>query len=528
MNNTAVNIMDLMSGAIDASNIEQSVAVPPSSENSALFSQILSGLMPVVDGQNGEVVANPEGQAQIDPSFRAIMSNLPLALDAEPATLADPTAGMAEAVADDGLLTMEDDLLQPFVDDIKNRSLKELLVTRPIEPEAGDYQVLKASVSDGTLNLTVAGKSDPNQTIRLSVPVELLQQSSDQMASWSGAQERVPLVNSSSNDLAVEKLLLQMNLKELQISAGSETLNPNKLDLSLTSENASLMLKGWVAKKDIKAVAEMPVAETIEESATVVKAARNAADLTGQLSPRAKSTNSQNVTPTATADPNPIWDGVSASTAKSEAAQNAVDLLTGRLKGNRALTEFDLADRFTAKGEAAQSTNQTQAFDTVFGLEKAENSHLSGQVKTTARPLRFTLPEDLGATLKPNGQSIMIRIEPDHLGPAKLSLWMSDDKLNARLVVSSVEARKAIEHSVDKLISQLADADIDVERIEVSVGGDAERHQFHERRPRWQNTEQKYRVDLDNDITETEAAVKHAAAVTSGYHVSETGVNLLA
>jgi flagellar hook-length control protein FliK len=131
------------------------------------------------------------------------------------------------------------------------------------------------------------------------------------------------------------------------------------------------------------------------------------------------------------------------------------------------------------------------------GISKPDQAHVSSffdkvsgtrsmpDQQTTLPPVRFSLPDNITSALKTNVRSVMISIEPDNLGPAKLHLAMHNDALTARLTVESVHAKAAVESSLDQLTDQLARAGVKVHHVEVSVsGGDVGSNMF-ERRPIW-------------------------------------------
>ncbi|MBD3257681.1 hypothetical protein GF377_04555, partial [candidate division GN15 bacterium] len=143
-------------------------------------------------------------------------------------------------------------------------------------------------------------------------------------------------------------------------------------------------------------------------------------------------------------------------------------------------------------------------------------------------PVRIMLPEQFETSGKPLNQTLMLRIEPEHLGPARLNLHLRNEILTARVTVDTPLAKATVEQSLDQLTSQLARVGITVDRIEVAVGGNGARNEFLDRRPSWAQqikTKEKY-LDDEEDI-EPVRPVMTPAAMHAGY-IRESGVNVLA
>ncbi|MDH4155891.1 MAG: flagellar hook-length control protein FliK, partial [candidate division Zixibacteria bacterium] len=146
----------------------------------------------------------------------------------------------------------------------------------------------------------------------------------------------------------------------------------------------------------------------------------------------------------------------------------------------------------------------------------------------SARPVRISLPETFQAASRPHSQSIMLKIEPEHLGPARLNLLMRHDTLVARVVVDSVQAKMLIERNLDTLVEQLARADINLEKIEVEVGGSgAESGQF-ERRMLWSQRNRAAILMRGNETDAESAIITPSIYQAPRTYVGESGVNLLA
>jgi len=163
------------------------------------------------------------------------------------------------------------------------------------------------------------------------------------------------------------------------------------------------------------------------------------------------------------------------------------------------------------------------------GVEKATPDVQVEHRRVRVQPVRFILPDNLTTTLRPNGRAVTLWIEPEHLGPAKLSLSMYNDKLRARLVVNDFQARAAVEGSLDRLLQQLSRAGVAVDHIEVTVGGDGARDGRFERHSQRNHLSNQVGRGNLTDVLNPEqqaAAIAPVSPLTS--YMRATGINVLA
>ncbi len=140
---------------------------------------------------------------------------------------------------------------------------------------------------------------------------------------------------------------------------------------------------------------------------------------------------------------------------------------------------------------------------------------------------RFHLPDNAAQILRPNGESILLRIEPDHLGPARLHLTMRGQMLSARVVVETVQAGAAVEGSLDQLTEQLLRAGISVDHIEVMVDGGEQGNQFFDRNPVWHRARYPGRLN-DKTLNLEQVSPSPVIVRQPVEYVNRYGVNLLA
>ncbi|TFH55397.1 MAG: flagellar hook-length control protein FliK, partial [Candidatus Zixiibacteriota bacterium] len=179
-------------------------------------------------------------------------------------------------------------------------------------------------------------------------------------------------------------------------------------------------------------------------------------------------------------------------------------------------------------GDKSQNSNSLESFQTAFGGTGFKTAVDSQGNQIARSDVRFTLPADIKTALKPNGQSITLRIEPENLGPAKLSLSLRDDKLTAKISVESAPAKAALESNLDRLVSQLTKANISVDQIEITITGDSAHNEFFQRQPHWQHRVT-YRSSQADDISSELAGIPVAEPLIGAtQYAGPGGVNLLA
>jgi len=137
--------------------------------------------------------------------------------------------------------------------------------------------------------------------------------------------------------------------------------------------------------------------------------------------------------------------------------------------------------------------------------------------------VRVHLPENTQLKLNAGEQVITLRIEPEHLGPAKLTLRMHNDRLRARVMVNSIEAKAALENSLENLTQQLSRANIKVDQIDVQLSNQQQQNPFGGRH-NWQSWS-----SLRNPATDPlETATPYIEPLQAMQQVGVGGVNILA
>ncbi|HWR84160.1 MAG TPA: flagellar hook-length control protein FliK [Candidatus Deferrimicrobium sp.] len=143
--------------------------------------------------------------------------------------------------------------------------------------------------------------------------------------------------------------------------------------------------------------------------------------------------------------------------------------------------------------------------------------------------VRFVIPDTLRSSLTTGSQVVMLRIEPEQLGPAKLSLTMYDGRLRARVIVKDAQAMTAVERSLDRLVDQLSKANIEVDHIEVTIAGDGSRSDHFGRSATWRQRFADIAGFSAADSRDSSPPTVAVAVIPRAAHyVGAWGVNILA
>ena len=502
---------------------------------------------------NGEMVAET-GELQVA-DFLFPSSDQPVALDNAPAgptaTPGSLTGSPAEAAgclatlfpnienvvgrpADpSGLAALRSDEAspRPLVDFPANHLP---LIEEPLKLETGVeaavYRVLDSRVSEGRLELTVAPEGQTREPVRISVPVALLSEPIpkadsgidlaqpdrtlpgaltlplETVSEADGGAGVIPAIRASRvpingvtrpESAELDVLLSKLNLKTLEIKVEPEGISakpepaPVRITLVAESDGAQIALKGKLSQQDIRVRTKSKPHATVRTGNP-----DRGNNPTGSLSE--------------SSDPRPVR--LSETILPRRAAATS--------------TMFDLPDRLHI-GQKQAALEQTQL--TLSSAGDRNTGLTSTEANRNAIPaVRLTLPESIQKPFHSGGQTIMIRIEPEHLGPARLNLAVRDQMLTARVVVETPIAKLAVENSLRQLTDQLSRGGIEVDRIEVSLSGDSAREQFFDRRPLWSHARTLHRFEDKMELGAELAESTPIITPRPQEYIGANGVNLLA
>ncbi len=391
---------------------------------------------------------------------------------------------------------------------------EELTTFVPDGLEPATYRVMASRIADGQVEITVAAEEKQTQPVKVTIPVE----SFSEVESSTESESRVRVVSeattkatatvpktltplndqSLSETTRLEKLLSELNLKAIEVqresSAQSEAVEKDPVKVRLVGEKGGqpLVLKAELSRQEISV-------KTISRSAasTRLATAETAAD-----------------EPSATVE-------MEANAVKPTRFVHAV---TPDATSSRQSITFDLAERLAAQKVDPLVEQNPSVDQSVSG----KTSVLAEETRVNLPNVRFTLPDMIAKPSLPGNQSIMIKIEPEQLGPARLHLTMRNDALTARVVVDNSLAKVAVEHSLDQLSNQLARAGVQVDRIEVALSGENAGQQQFDRQSEWSGSRRirQPRFDLEQELGQV--APSPVISPSTQEYLRADGVNLLA
>jgi flagellar hook-length control protein FliK len=421
---------------------------------------------PALDGEAVETTVDTAALAALVARSIAGLPEMQMAVPGE-AEATDQAVVDESSSGDTQIPSIDSAAFKAFDTVSLNPNIKALFSQSSSQLESAVYKVLDARIEGGNLELTVAGDSATGAPVRISVPAELLRQPQQiEMPKSAGVEkaelrlaEQMPVLptwdGSAQTSLQVDELLSRLNLKALEIR-----LEPT------TSETAAAP-----SKVAVNLVAEMGGQQLILKN-----------KLDSQKIDIKKTDNSRG-----TAQPQPgqsslaggkALTGVTPTHIESQLSSRTVAVPS---KNISAAVPFDLVGRLA--GGTGKPGSQQAAVAGDFALPQSDT-----QAKTPDLGLpqvRLYLPEQFQPQLRSANQTLMLKIEPESLGPAKLNLVMRQDVLTARVTVETPLAKAAVEGSLDQLTQQLARAGVQVQRIDVALDGGGMRNQFFDRRPEW-------------------------------------------
>jgi flagellar hook-length control protein FliK len=526
---------------------------PSGAENSGpLFAEMLNDLLmsypgainrPVVDGEAPEV-------AQFGKQFE-------LPSNGE----AGQSGGPAVSIAD-GVQTIVEENVSAFNNDIRaqlpthahpvmNTAIRMNLAV-PTSLQVGSYEVIESRQTDGTVTLKLADPSTPDGFIRVELPIERLSSATfgtrGEHSELPAPVKRVDLDAVPKQTTNVERLFAQLNLKQIEVSnINTDSTNDHlAIKLSGVRDGVDVQLRAQLSQDQLntlKVESQLPPGVKAGEQKQPVAVSANATK-----SDQARAASMPLFVPTPA--PKIRNAGSQSRSGRLVAADNARSATSSMPQAVAATENDQLLATFSQSLKQSRSATSklvnnvvrqtTSGFDiSTFGgdseqadpfanLDSLRETGKTLAGKLSQREVRFSLPDDLASKLKPNGQSVMIRIQPDHLGPARLSLRMHQDKLSARITVETVGIKAVVERSLDRLTQQLIKSGIDVERIEVGLDGRQSGEQLSERHPHWQRQARPAHFDENNPTETNEVSPVAPAPAAASAYVGAGGVNVLA
>lgn len=388
-------------------------------------------------------------------------------------------------------------------------NLQNVLSAEPTELQSGVYEILSSTINDGTVELTLKSHESA-EAIRVSLPLDQLLAGSagtkrgSQTVAGSSAGQRVPLNQpvQTGKDLSAwfERLQLsEIRIETIRANPESRIDSPLKLTLSGATNAANGGIEVILPSNELKAFRLNQVSSRF---------VRSGGDTGGHSG---EPTEFGTLSATPPARPALLVPRVIMKAAVAD--------LSGTFSGS-----IDSTDMFGLSPQSDQTASTTFPLTEQF---KSLNNPAGERIEFG--PVRFTLPDKIGQLLQPGGKSVSLKINPEHLGPARLNLNWSGDGISARVTVDSPVAQSAIERSLDRLHEQLTQAGVKVDHISVSLSGGQTRGQFANNQSQWRRQSSSFAMSSHNDYRGPEVVSAVAAAsIGRPLYVGSQGVNIFA
>ena len=472
------------------------------------------------------------------------------------------TDKLPSTAVEENLVAFNKDILA----ELPERTLVMKVSARPVvdgtaaDLPSGRCEIISSKVSDGSLHLTLANPKKGAAPVELTIPTNLLSSSSKPHAALTPPTDRVDLGIAPKQIPDIDQLLARLNLKQLEVNnAGVKGENTNEpVRITLTGEHGGrkLTFRGLLSGEQMNTGPTQTTA-TMEPSDRIALGGRSSE--AGLKQPIAEPVVDKRVAVSRAASQPVTIDPTAALKTKSEAKQKSRNQTSSVRMGSPSVIDestkslLTLTRPLTGVGSVARDANLTdpkmlpgfarqsglgattftfgddaQSAGPFAGLNTWENAGRINGREIPTRTVRFSLPDNLQAKLQPNGQSVSIRIEPEHLGPARLSLTISHDKLRARVIVETAEVKALVEHSLDRLTQQLTKAGIDIDKIEVALDGRQAGEELFDRHRQWRRPDRPATPDPDTLAELNQAGTIPIVPEANQTYVGAGGVNVLA
>lgn len=384
------------------------------------------------------------------------------------------------------------------------------------------FAVEKVIVKGNEVEFIARSTEDTSRTVKLVVPKEQFEglvsspekapEKVAEVAVGSGANrvERVPLDGLIESTPKLDQLLEKLNVKEILVK--NEIIEMSKVGLERPlAREAAVKLVGAESSAELLVKGQLQVTNDRTRIISRKRLAPKGIDLTTPRNGKAGSANQ-----------NPATGGNGRiSLVNTRTADGGLILKEVKVRSE----VFNLAEQFANK-PVPDGAGFDSNVSSVMSTESSQSGSTSG-LKNGPMQVKFTLPDDLGQSLKPGGKAVTIKINPEILGPVRLSLRMHGNQLQARLIVDSAQVKSMIDGTLEQLTDQLERAGIKVDSIDVNVAGSDVGSELFDRSFAWNRPKLTTRL-LDAEEAELLSPATIEPSLSSGEYVGSSGVNLFA
>lgn len=453
-----------------------------------IFGSMLASLSPELQRQNEMLEQNTQVQASREQNFslqeKQVFPQLSM-LDSQ-------GIDTEQTMVDENILAFnkELDALASQNTPLQNLNIKDILTQQDTELQNGQFEVISKEVVDSKVALTVENSNGKQLTI--SLPIESLQDLKS-----NGTSQRVTLEDSYYKK-ELETLLQKVDVKQIDIkspetNAVQSAFKPVEISIIGEQNSAVVTLKASLKKNQIK-IKELKKPQSVNQKAAVL-------DESGVFDEKIIVNNNQ--------------------------SDKLIEKASFDTKGQVAKSIQNVSQQIGSQVKSDVLNQPVERTDSVmypYNTDKIETA----AVKENIQNVRMQLHENINSALRPNGQAVVIKMNPENLGPAKLSLSFSGRKLRAKLTVTSLNAKHVLDHSINRLVDQLHKIDINVDKFDVTLDQNQNQNKQFNQQQQWQRKMTYKNIDLEqfnqNEIEQT----VHQPILSAVQTVSSGSVNYLA
>ena len=380
------------------------------------------------------------------------------------------------------------------------------------------FTVDKVTVKGNEVEILASSTSDKSKTVKVVVPKDQFEGlispkkgSNESIEPVIGKHtERVQLDGVVKSTPKLNELMDKLNLQEIQVKANVTQVAKASSGRPIAQET-TVKLVGADSSAEMLVKGQIQVTNDKTRTNSKKRLAPKGIDLTSPQNSKASAANQNSAT----------------------AGNGRVSLVNTRnADGGMILKEvkvrpevMNLAEQFTNEPKTTEA-GFDKNFSSVVATESSQTGSTSGS-RSELPQVKFSLPDDISQSLKPGGKAVTIKINPELLGPVRLSVRMQNGQLQARLLVDNVQIKSMIESSLDQLTDQLERAGIKVEQLDVNVAGSDVGSELFDRSVAQNRPKVTTRV-LDAEEAGVLSTPTEVISRSSGEYVGSSGVNLFA
>ena len=200
-------------------------------------------------------------------------------------------------------------------------------------------------------------------------------------------------------------------------------------------------------------------------------------------------------------------------------------LINDSVTPNASGTELRPIDDALA-GQSGQTTTKLSSENQLGTIVSHNQGYNAVASAAEAEPVRLAFPKEFNTAGIRNGQTITLKMEPEHLGNIRLTLTTHQDSVTGRLVVDNAAARSVVQSNLDNLYDQLSRQGIRLDHFEVSLGGGQSGYKFAQGR----SADEMKSPSRWNKTGEDGRELLHTPSISgnSRMYIGATGVNWIA